>query len=111
MCASAARITDITKDATAAKLSVGELVGITKISADVLKRLAELAEREPAAEYETGGLARLAADYPLSFTLVPDLVWAEIDTPAHFERVRRVVYPRLVQRESTSGQEGGRKPL
>jgi 2-aminoethylphosphonate-pyruvate transaminase len=91
------RITDISKDRALARRSVGELVGISKISL----RLFDLMLRRAgaSAEYETGTLAQVAREYAVRYVLVPDLVWAEIDTGADFERVRSEVYPRLRQME------------
>jgi hypothetical protein len=45
----------------------------------------------------------LAAEYPVYCTRLADLVWAEIDTPAHFERRRTLLYPKL------RGIEGGQR--
>jgi 2-aminoethylphosphonate-pyruvate transaminase len=89
------RITAISKDRRLAPSSIGELVGISKISPRLFERMLREAERDPAAEYETGALARLAPEHPLYAAYVADLVWAEIDTPADVERVRRQVYPGL----------------
>jgi 2-aminoethylphosphonate-pyruvate transaminase len=89
------RITAISKERALAPSSVGELVGISKISRPLFERLLHEAERDPSAEYETGALARLAPEHPLYAAYVADLVWAEIDTPSDFERVRRQVYPGL----------------
>ena len=85
----------ISKDRQLSDASVGELVGISKISRRLFERMQRQAESNPIAEYETGALAALAREYALYYCLVPDLVWAEIDTPADFERVRGTVYPRL----------------
>jgi 2-aminoethylphosphonate-pyruvate transaminase len=89
------RIVDISKDSALAPDSVGELVGISKISRPLFERMVLQADLDPAAEYETGGLKHLAADYPIYTTKVADLVWAEIDTPAHFLRVQTHIYPKL----------------
>jgi choline kinase len=89
------RITDISKDRARLDSSVGELVGISKISRPLFERMVLQADLDPSAEYETGGLARLAAEYPVYCTRIADLVWGEIDTPAHFERVQTQIYPKL----------------
>jgi 2-aminoethylphosphonate-pyruvate transaminase len=91
------RITNISKDRTLADQSVGELVGISKISIELFELM--LRRADGAAEYETGTLARVAREHRVAYALVPDLVWAEIDTPADFERVRAGVYPRLARSE------------
>ena len=97
------RITNISKDADTARTSVGELVGISKDSSRALfERMVLLADLDPSAEYETGGLKRLAAEYPVYCVKVDDLVWAEIDTPEHLDRVRTLIYPRLRQLEKAT---------
>jgi L-glutamine-phosphate cytidylyltransferase len=109
------RVADISKDPAIKEASVGELVGISKISRALFERMVVEADLDPSAEYETGGLKRLAADYPVYCTRVPDLVWAEIDTPAHFQRVQTSIYPRLraIEDQATGGPTGpasGRTP-
>jgi 2-aminoethylphosphonate-pyruvate transaminase len=94
------RVTNISKDPALSRTSAGELVGISKISRALFERMVSLADLDPSAEYETGGLKRLAADYPVHCTKIADLVWAEIDTPEHFERVRTLIYPRLRRLEA-----------
>jgi 2-aminoethylphosphonate-pyruvate transaminase len=101
--AQADRITDISKDRALEQTSVGELVGISKMSRALFARMVFQADQDPSAEYETGGLKRLAADYPVYCAKVADLVWAEIDTPTHFVRVRTSVYPTLRAHESGVG--------
>jgi 2-aminoethylphosphonate-pyruvate transaminase len=93
-------IVEIGKDSSLAQASVGELVGISKLSHALFERMVAQAELDPSAEYETGGLARLAAAYPLYWTRVADLIWAEIDTPAHFARVQQHTYPLLHARDA-----------
>jgi 2-aminoethylphosphonate-pyruvate transaminase len=94
------RIVSISKDPATAMTSFGELVGICRISHPLFERMVQQADLDPSAEYETGGLSRLAADYPVYCARIADLVWAEIDTPAHFERVQTQVYPRLLEQNS-----------
>jgi 2-aminoethylphosphonate-pyruvate transaminase len=94
------RITNISKDRTLANQSVGELVGISKISTKLFELM--LRRARAVAEYETGTLAHVVREHRVAYELVPDLVWAEIDTPADFERVRSGIYPRLLRVELTS---------
>jgi 2-aminoethylphosphonate-pyruvate transaminase len=96
------RITAISKNRALAERRVGELVGISKISHPLYERMLRRADDDISAEYETGTLAAVAAEYPLGYALVSDLIWAEIDTPAHFGRVRDEVYPRLQRAESVA---------
>jgi 2-aminoethylphosphonate-pyruvate transaminase len=95
--ANGSRITNISKDRALGDQSVGELVGISKISIGLFELM--LRRANGTAEYETGTLATVAREHRLTYVLVPDLVWAEIDTPADFERVRAEVYQRLLRIE------------
>jgi 2-aminoethylphosphonate-pyruvate transaminase len=99
------RITVISKDPALRATSVGELVGISKLSGRLFGRLLEQSDGDLDAEYETGALARIAPHEPIFYTLLEDLVWAEIDTPADFERVRRLVYPRLRRLEDRAAEQ------
>ena len=82
----------------------GELVGISRISADLYKLMLELAgrafEHSLAYDYETDCLVAAAEHRPIACPVIPDLVWGEIDDPGHLERVREQVYPRLDRVES-----------
>jgi len=98
-------ISGITKDRTRVRSSAGELVGISKISTALYERMLAYASEHPNNEYESGALTSVAQSYPVYFALIPDLVWAEIDTPAHLDRVRRTIYPMLQQRESVSASD------
>lgn len=95
----------------------GELVGITRISPELFKRMcgiAELAFRHSLMfDYETDCLVAAARDRPIACTLVPDLLWGEIDDPAQLARVRDCVYPMLVQQQARlqrSGIDGIQQP-
>ncbi len=82
---------------------LGELTGITRLrAADVpaLQACAQaLAARGGPADYEDA-LVALARVAPVHVHRIADLVWAEIDTPAMLERVRREVYPAIVRAEA-----------
>jgi choline kinase len=98
-------IAAITKDRAILHHSAGELVGISRISRTLFARMLDYAAENPHTEYETGALAAVARSYPVYYSVVPDLVWAEIDTPAHLDRVRRHVYPALQQRDPVSAPD------
>ncbi len=89
----------MSKDRAAVASVQGELVGISKISAGLADRLAELA-RGPHADalcYETDGLVRAAASQPVHVHVDPDLIWGEIDDPGHLRRAREILLPRLAK--------------
>lgn len=78
----------------------GELVGISRISAVLFERLQRIAarafERSLRFDYETDALVAAAAEgHPIACLRVPDLLWGEIDDPAHLRRVRAELYPRI----------------
>jgi 2-aminoethylphosphonate-pyruvate transaminase len=80
----------------------GELVGITRVSPGLFSlmcRIAEAAfERSLMFDYETDCLVAAGRERPIACPLVPDLLWGEIDDPAHLARVRDEVYPELQRR-------------
>lgn len=71
--------------------SVGEPVGMSKMSRALFERVVVEADLDLFAEYETGGLKRLAANYPIYFPRVAALVSAKIDTPRISSRAEKVV--------------------
>jgi len=77
----------------------GELVGISKISTalfDFMCRIsAEAFESSLRFDYETDCLVAAAAEHRIACPVVADLVWAEIDDPAHLQRAREIVYPQI----------------
>lgn len=77
----------------------GELVGISRISRGlfaIMKHLAADAfEQSLHYAYETDCLVAAAAGWQIACPVVADLAWGEIDDPAHLQRVRDEVLPRL----------------
>lgn len=77
----------------------GELVGIARVSAPLFALMCGIAERAFRNtlfyDYETGCLVAAARERPIACPLVPDLVWGEIDDPAHLARVRERIYPQV----------------
>lgn len=84
----------------------GELVGVSKISAElfsIMKRIATSAfEHSMRFDYETDCLVAAARERPVACPLVSDLVWAEIDNPAHLVRARDDIYPEIRRRIAAS---------
>ena len=82
----------------------GELVGISKISAELLDVMLGLSraafESSLHYDYETDCLVAAGAQRPIACPLVADLLWGEIDDPSHLLRVQQQVYPRLDRVES-----------
>ena len=93
-------LADMSKDRTRLGPAIaGELVGISKISSELfalMRRIAAAAFRKSHAfDYETDCLVAAGRERPIACPLVPDLLWAEIDDPAHLRRAREQVYPKL----------------
>jgi choline kinase len=80
----------------------GELVGISKISAELfaimLRIAAEAFDKSLFFDYETDCLVAAGRERPIACPVVPDLVWSEIDDPTHLQRAREVVYPEIRRR-------------
>lgn len=80
----------------------GEFVGICRISPALHGLMNDIATRAFALsrrlDYETDCLVAAARARPVPCTLVPDLVWTEIDDPGHLARARQTVYPEILRR-------------
>jgi hypothetical protein len=69
-------------------------------------RIAEAAFRRSLMfDYETDCLVAAGRERPIACSLVPDLLWGEIDDSSHLERVRERVYPQLQQQATGSVAE------
>lgn len=89
---------------------VGELVGITRVSCALFTLMCGIAETafhgSLMFDYETDCLVAAARQRPIACTLVPDLLWGEIDDPGQLARVRDSVYPMLVQQQARLQRPG-----
>jgi 2-aminoethylphosphonate-pyruvate transaminase len=80
----------------------GELVGISKLTTEVLQAMNDFAEgmyrdQNYAIHYEDA-LVGIAKESNLYVKIVADMAWCEIDDPAHYERAISKVYPKILQR-------------
>lgn len=79
----------------------GEFVGITRLSpagaGEMLAAFDRFVDRHGHGrmDYETGALVEVAQARPVVALLVPDLCWGEIDDESQYERVARLVWPRV----------------
>lgn len=71
----------MSKEASRLRSVLGEFVGLSRLSADLLAVL------PPDGSYDEDGLSGRAG---IAATLIPDLVWGEIDDARHLERVRQL---------------------
>jgi 2-aminoethylphosphonate-pyruvate transaminase len=77
------------------RIPVGELVGLTRLSAETVRALSVAARLLPASVHYEDGLNAVAATHNIALLVVPDLAWCEIDDEHHLERARTLVWPRI----------------
>lgn len=80
----------------------GELVGISRISLPCYQQMLEharsVSDTDPKLEYEQA-LVAAARQQQVFCPLIPDLVWSEIDTIEHRQRVSHLILPQIRSRE------------
>lgn len=78
---------------------VGELVGISKISIALFQQMLQSAGEKFAAtlkvDYETDTLVAVAQSYSVYYTVLTNLLWAEIDDSQHLQRAYQQIYPAI----------------
>lgn len=89
------RLAHLSKQRDPARTPVGELVGLTRMSAALLGELRAAAATLPAGAHYEDGLNALAARRPIALLPVSDLIWGEIDDPAHLARAQHELWPRI----------------
>ena len=81
---------------------LGEMVGISKISASLFALMLDTAEqrfsRTRHLDYEMDWLVSAAINVPILCPVVEDLVWCEIDDDTHLYRAINEIHPALHQR-------------
>lgn len=98
------RLERLTKHDWTGAPRLGELVGLTRLSRGALDRLAAVAPTlSPAAHYEDG-LNAICGEQPIAVCKIDDLIWCEIDTPAHLQRAREQVWPRVRESDQTAAR-------
>ena len=89
---------------------LGEMVGISKISASLFAVMLDTAEqhfsRTRHLDYETDWLVSAAMNASISCPVVEQLVWCEIDDDTHLYRAKNEIYPALQLRELDRDQPG-----
>jgi 2-aminoethylphosphonate-pyruvate transaminase len=88
------RLVKLSKDLPVGKNEpLGEFVGITKLNSELVGLLVNLYDQEPKrwskSEYESA-LSNLALSQSIFVESVGDLLWGEIDTVEHLNRVREL---------------------
>lgn len=81
----------------------GELVGISKVSYPLFERMLAstslIFKTSLMMDYETDALIAVAKSYPVYYTVITDLLWAEIDDLDHLVRARDQIYPAILQKD------------
>ncbi|HEY0090743.1 MAG TPA: hypothetical protein VGB37_17970, partial [Candidatus Lokiarchaeia archaeon] len=91
------------KSITNKKDTIGELVGISKLSLDFLTELYKLAK----VDYDNNNLNyhyeevifKLSKTYPIKCELIRDLNWIEIDNLEDLNRAKNIIYPKIQSKE------------
>lgn len=93
------RLSLISKDRAArAEAPLGEMIGVTALSADAVTQMRDVAARvqadTPGAHYEDG-LVALAAERPIACPFFPKIAWAEVDNEEMLARATAEVWPQI----------------
>ena len=98
VCGREARVSEIAKHPLTHAPRIGELVGLTRLTRDMLEAMIDAHEAGGAStileDYEAR-ISRMSETRHVSAHLVRDLVWGEIDDARHLRRVRDVVLPAM----------------
>lgn len=93
----------MSKESNKLKHVDGELVGITKLSANALTAMCNYAQAQYALgklgiHYEDA-LVGIANEVNLMVKVVNDMAWCEIDDEGHLKRALSSVYPKILERD------------
>ncbi|MBC8286714.1 MAG: phosphocholine cytidylyltransferase family protein [Nitrospinae bacterium] len=84
------RMTGISKNRDHIKNSIGEYVGIAKISKQLYDRLLQVADPNLKLSYDMECMAQIASEHPIYLLRMEGLHWAEIDDLAQLTRAQKV---------------------
>lgn len=88
------RVSQVSKNRDQIKNSVGEYIGIAKISKLLYGKLNQIAEPlfdvNPKLSYDMDCLVQVANEHPVNFVQMDGLDWAEIDDLTQLERAQKV---------------------
>lgn len=98
---------NMSKNRDELKSVYAELVGITKISIDTYQKMCEFSEnrfksnRKLDYEYALVGISK---DVNIYIKKLENYAWCEIDDENHLERAEKVIYPKIIKKESSKGR-------
>lgn len=84
------RVTGISKNRDDINNSVGEYVGIAKISQQLYGKLVQNAGSNDKLSYDMDCMLEVADEHPISYLRIEGLNWAEIDNLAQLNRAQKV---------------------
>lgn len=90
------RLEHLSKTAWGDRRALGELVGLTRLSAATVEAMRDAASDLPASAHYEDGLNAVATARAVSLLVAADLAWCETDDEQHLERARSTVWPRIM---------------
>lgn len=95
------RVVKLSKEIETIAVCRGELVGLSRISFPLFQQMignCEGQENHRRYDYEDC-LTDVSSGSEIGYDLLDDLAWIEVDTPEHFEKAERRMYPLVQQRD------------
>ena len=81
----------------------GELVGISKISQNLFRRMCAQHEENltfPCSNHYEECISEVSSQWAVPYLRIGDLVWTEIDDQFHFDRALKIIFPKIKQQET-----------
>ena len=89
------RLAQLSKQPWSGAPRIGELVGLTRVSSDLMRTLDDAARQLPASAHYEDGLNAVCANHRIEVLRIDDLAWCEIDDSSHLQRAKTSVWPRI----------------
>jgi 2-aminoethylphosphonate-pyruvate transaminase len=89
------RLAHLGKEAWSGAPRVGELVGLTRMSGELVQALVAAAPGLPASAHYEDGLNVVCPRQSVDILRLDDLAWCEIDDAKHLARARESIWPRI----------------
>jgi len=86
-------------------ISQGELVGISKISPALFRKMCEYYTSEvpfPSNFHYEDCISAVCSRIPVRYLKVEDIIWTEIDDPSHYRRALNLIYPRILEAKTSA---------
>lgn len=92
------KITEISKKKIDILVSQGELVGVSRISQNLYKKMCFYYKNQiefPSDFHYEDCISDLSKNMEINYLKVVDLAWTEIDDSNHYDRALKLIYPRI----------------